>query len=146
MRLMTPPTGASWNHRGARIGFEVTFFAELSGGHHLTGHTTAHESSALWSVGYDLTVDRTWRTTAVHASNLTAAGRKELAAFIRADDLRVERLGQRYTLIDVAPEHILFHYESSTFESPATCDTTVQGSSSSTRGSRTGRRKRRRAR
>lgn len=152
-----------------RAGFEVAFFTDLSAGHHMTGHTTAHESSALWSVGYDVTVDSSWRTVAVHASNLTAAGKRGLtltcdptgrwivngelrpeldgcldvdfessavtntlplhrldfiegvavdvpAAFVRADDLRVERLEQRYTLIKASPEQILFHYESSTFE------------------------------
>lgn len=169
MKLTTPPSGASWNHTGARAGFEVVFFRDLSAGHHLSGHTTAHESSALWSVGYDVTLDPSWRTVAVHASNLTAAGKGELtltcdsggrwtangelrpeldgcldvdfessavtntlplhrldfiegvavdvpAAFVRADDLRVERLEQRYTLIDAGSDLILFHYESSTFE------------------------------
>jgi hypothetical protein len=169
MRLPTPPIGASWTHVGARDGFEVAFFAEISTGHRLTGNTTARESTALWSVGYDISVDHSWRTVAVHASNLTAAGVRELtlisdaaggwtangesrpdldgcfdvdlessavtntlplhrlgfvegvgidvpAAFVRADDLRVERLEQRYTLIEAAPEFLLFHYESSTFE------------------------------
>lgn len=169
MRLTTPPSGASWNHEGSRAGFEIAFFDEVSAGHCLTGHTTAHESSVLWSVGYDVTVDHSWRTVAVHASNLTATGREELtltrdsagrwaangvprpeldgcvdvdfessavtntlplhrldfvegvgvdvpAAFVRADDLRVERLEQRYTLIEVAPEQLLFLYESSTFD------------------------------
>lgn len=166
---MTPPDGASWSHRGARAGFEVTFFKELSTGYRLIGHTTAHESSALWSVGYGVTVDQSWGTVAVRASNLSVAGRGELAltrdsagrwaangqlrpeldgcrdvdfessavtntlplhrldfivgvgvdvpaAFVRADDLRVERLEQRYTLIEANPEQILIHYESSTFE------------------------------
>jgi hypothetical protein len=169
MRLTTPPGGASWNHAGARAGFEVAFFNGLRTGHRLSGHTTAQESSTLWSVGYDVTVDRSWRTVAVHASNLAATGKGELtlardpggrwiangelrpdldgcvdvdfessavtntlplhrldfiegvgvdvpAAFVRADDLRVERLEQRYTLIEAGAELILFHYESSTFE------------------------------
>lgn len=169
MRLTTPPGEASWNHAGVRTGFEVAFFQVLRAGHRLTGHTTARESSALWSVGYDVTVDRSWRTVAVQASTLTAMGARELtltcdsagrwaangelrpeldgcldvdfessavtntlplhrldfiegvgvdvpAAFVRAEDLRVERLEQRYTLIDAGPEQILFHYESSTFE------------------------------
>lgn len=151
------------------MGFEVAFFRVLSAGHRVIGHTTAQEASALWSVGYDVTVDRSWRTVAVHAANLSITGRGELtltcdtrgrwaangelrpeldgcldvdlessavtntlplhrldfiegvgvdvpAAFVRADDLRVERLEQRYTLIEARPEQILFHYESSTFE------------------------------
>lgn len=169
MRLTTPPGGASWNHAGARDGFEIAFFQALSTGHRVSGHTTAHESSALWSVGYDVSVDRSWTTVAVQASSLTNTGRSEVtlarddagrwtvngeprpeldgcvdvdfessavtntlpvhrldffegvgvdvpAAFVRAEDLRVERLEQRYTLIDAGPEQILFHYESSTFE------------------------------
>ena len=169
MKLTTPPGGASWNHTGARAGFEVAFFNGLSTGHRLSGHTTAHQPAAMWSVGYDVTVDRSWRTVAVDASTLTAAGKGQLtlacdsagswtangelrpdldgcvdvdfessavtntlplhrldfiegvgvdvpAAFVRADDLRVERLEQRYTLIEAGPELILFHYESSTFE------------------------------
>ncbi|AXL11294.1 hypothetical protein DXT68_03490 [Microbacterium foliorum] len=173
MRLTTLPGGASWTHTGVRAGFEVAFFQVLSGGHRLTGHTTAHESSALWSVGYDVSVDRSWTTVAVQASSLTNTGRSEVtlarddagrwtvngeprpeldgcvdvdfessavtntlpvhrldfiegvgvdvpAAFVRAEDLRVERLEQRYTLIDAGPDLMVFHYESSTFE--FTCD------------------------
>lgn len=169
MKLTTPPAGASWDHVGARTGFEVTFFNDLNTGHRVVGHTIAHESSALWSVGYDVTVDHSWRTVAVHAFNLAAARERELtltrdsgerwtangelrpdlvgcsdvdfessamtntlpvhrldfiegvavdvpAAFVRADDLRVELVEQRFTLIDVGPEQILFHYESSTFD------------------------------
>jgi hypothetical protein len=169
VRLKAPPAGASWNHVGARAGFEVAFFHEVSAGHRLAGHTTALESSALWSVGYDVTVDHSWRTVTVHASNLTAVGEQRLtlvrdavgswavngesrpefagcfdvdfessaatntlplhrhefvegvsvdvpAVFVRADDLRVERLEQRYTLIEAVPERLLFHYESPTFE------------------------------
>ncbi|MET0933179.1 MAG: putative glycolipid-binding domain-containing protein [Mycetocola sp.] len=153
----------------ARTGFEVTFFTEMTAGYRLAGHTTAHESAALWSVGCDITVDRSWRTVAVHASTLSAAGERELtltrdpsgnwtvngelrpdldgcvdvdfessamtntlpvhrldfaegvavdvpAAFVRADDLSVERLDQRFTLIEAGPEQILSHYESSTFD------------------------------
>jgi len=179
MRLTPPPAGASWTHTGARAGFEVAFFSDLSGAYRVAGHTTARESSALWSVGYDVTVDLSWRTLAVRASGLTAAGecaltltrepagrwtvngemRPELdgcfdvdfessavtntlplhrlefikgvgvdvpAAFVRAHDLRVERLEQRYTLIEAGPEQILFHYESSTFE--FSCDLRYDGS------------------
>lgn len=38
------------------------------------------------------------------------------AAFVRADDLRVERLEQRYTLLTASRKSLLFRYESSTFE------------------------------
>ncbi|MET4782959.1 putative glycolipid-binding domain-containing protein [Glaciihabitans sp. UYNi722] len=38
------------------------------------------------------------------------------AAFVQAEDLRIERLEQRYTLTEVTPERLVFHYESSTFD------------------------------
>ena len=169
MKLAPPPVSASWNHHGARVGFEVAFFSDHDGGHRLAGHTTANESAALWSVEYDVTVDSSWRTVAVQASNETVAGMREVtltrdvadgwivdgkprheldgcvdvdfessavtntlpirrldfivgkgvdvpAAFVRAEDLRVDRLEQRYTLIEASPERLIFHYESSTFE------------------------------
>lgn len=37
------------------------------------------------------------------------------AAFVRAPDLRVERLEQTYTLTEATPQGLVFHYESSTF-------------------------------
>ncbi|WP_217182721.1 putative glycolipid-binding domain-containing protein [Streptomyces sp. AC495_CC817] len=38
------------------------------------------------------------------------------AAFVRADDLRVERLEQRYTLLESTTSGSVFRYESSTFD------------------------------
>ncbi|MGW5191152.1 putative glycolipid-binding domain-containing protein [Kribbella sp. NPDC004138] len=38
------------------------------------------------------------------------------AAFVRADDLSVVRLEQRYTLTSSAPDRHVFHYESATFD------------------------------
>lgn len=38
------------------------------------------------------------------------------AAFVRAPDLRVERLEQRYTLTEASPDRLVFAYESSTFD------------------------------
>src|SRR5690554_2506018 len=78
MDLTTAPRYASWNRRWARVGIEVAFFADAAGGHRLTGQTTADESHVLWSVGYDVTTDGSWRTVAVAASNLTAAGTRDL--------------------------------------------------------------------
>lgn len=168
MKLSPVPTEASWTHRGARSGFEVVFFRPAGDGHRLVGHTTANEESALWSVGYDVTLDAAWRTVAVHASTLAAAGGRAVAltrdaedrwtvdgeprpdldgcadvdfessavtntfpihrldfvegevfevssAFVRADDLRVERLDQTYSLVDRFPGGLTFHYESPAF-------------------------------
>jgi uncharacterized protein len=38
------------------------------------------------------------------------------SAFVRADDLRVERLEQTYTLIAASAQRLTFHYESPTFD------------------------------
>lgn len=170
MRREPLPAGASWRHQGARRGFEVAFFAhETDGGFRLSGSTSANESSALWAVDYEVTVDAAWRTVAVRAMTRTEAGRRSVAidrdadgrwrvdgllradldgcvdidfessavtntlpvhridftesvgvdvpaAFVRAEDLRVERLEQRYTLIEAVEERAIFHYESSTFD------------------------------
>lgn len=179
MRLAAPPAAASWTHRGAREGFEVAFLtgagrtsssgaSDDGGGPRLTGHTTASEADVPWSVGYDVTLDRQWRTLTAQVTTLGRAGRREVvlarghqgrwtvdgvarpdldgcvdvdlessavtntlpihrldlvagsalevpAAFVRAEDLRVERLEQRYTLLDVGPERFRVHYESPTF-------------------------------
>jgi hypothetical protein len=115
-----------------------------------------------------VTVDRSWRTLTVHATNETVSGKRVItltrngadawtvdgdprpdltgcvdidfessavtntlplhrlefvvgtavdvpAAYVRASDLRVERLEQRYTLRETTPDFSTFHYESSTF-------------------------------
>lgn len=68
MRLTAPPASATWHHHGARTGYEIAFVVAEEAGHRLTGHTTAHEPSGPWSVGYDVTVDEGWRTVTVHAA------------------------------------------------------------------------------
>ncbi|WP_243230687.1 putative glycolipid-binding domain-containing protein [Microbacterium sp. CIAB417] len=178
MRLSALPEAASWNHHSGRVGFEVAFFRAAQDGHRLTGHTTAHESPVCWSVGYDIRVDRAWRTRAVSAIGLSVAGERTVTAardeenrwtvdgvrrpdldgcvdvdlessavtntlpvhridfrvgvgvdlpavFIRADDLRVERLDQRYTLIDASADRPVLHYESSTFD--VSCELQLDG-------------------
>lgn len=169
MRLSRLPVAASWMHEDARRGFEVVFFrAATAAGHRLVGQTTANEEAVLWSVGYDVRVDAEWRTRAVRANALTAAGVREVAltrdsddrwtvdgdarpdldgcvdidfessavtntfpihrlefvegavvevpsAFVRADDLRVERLEQTYTLLAASAERLTFRYESPAF-------------------------------
>ncbi|SMH38199.1 hypothetical protein SAMN06295885_1463 [Rathayibacter oskolensis] len=150
------------------MGFEVAFFAESSGGHRMTGHTTAVEGSSSWSTGYDVALESTWATRSVRATTLGPGGLARLvlirrsesswsvngdvradldgcvdadlessavtntlpihrldftpgepvdvpAAFVRAEDLRVERLEQTYTLVGETCQGIVFHYESSTF-------------------------------
>ena len=169
MRLPQPPRAAGWSHQGVRSGFEVAFFRPQEASISLTGHTTAKEGSALWSVGYDIELDAGWRTRTVRAISLSTTGMHEVllvrgpdggwsvdgeprpdldecidvdlessavtntlpvhridfsvgegidvpAAFIVANDLKVERLEQRYTLTAVTAEGLNFLYESSTFD------------------------------
>ncbi len=168
MRLSPLPAAASWSHRDVRTGFEVAFFHRHDGGYRMSGHTSAREGSALWSVGYDVTLDSAWRTLTVHATSMTAAGSRQVvlsrdtddrwsvdgrhrslldgctdvdfessvvtntlpvhrltyvegvvvpvpAVFVRALDLRVERLEQAYTLTAVGDDGPTFHYTAARF-------------------------------
>lgn len=55
-------------------------------------------------------------TLPVHRIDFTVGTSVEVpAAFVRADDLRVERLEQHYTLLKHSSEQLLLYYESSTF-------------------------------
>ncbi|MEU8227364.1 putative glycolipid-binding domain-containing protein [Kribbella sp. NPDC048915] len=165
MRLRALPAAASWQHTGARVGFEVLF----AGAGRLRGRTAAREGDSTWSVGYDVLLAVDWTTRAVTATNSAIDGdrRVELtrsvdgrwtvdgaprpdldgcadvdfessavtntlpvhrlpfvpgatfdvpAAFVRADELRVERLEQRYTLIRSDEEQHVFRYQSATFD------------------------------
>ncbi|WP_396643334.1 putative glycolipid-binding domain-containing protein [Microbacterium sp.] len=78
MKLMSPPARASWTHQGLREGFEVAFFDDRRGTHRLMGHTTANESGVLWSVGYEIAADLSWRTLAVRAAHLSVTGAGDL--------------------------------------------------------------------
>lgn len=55
-------------------------------------------------------------TLPLHRLELRPGERVDVpAAFVRAPDLRVERLEQTYTLTEATPDGLVFHYESSTF-------------------------------
>jgi uncharacterized protein len=56
------PPAASWQHREAREGFEVTFFEPHAGGYRVNGSTSAVEEGEPWIVSYELVLDERWRT------------------------------------------------------------------------------------
>ncbi|RBM19659.1 hypothetical protein DI005_15130 [Prauserella sp. PE36] len=169
MSFAAPPASAAWSHEGARSGFEVAYFEPADEGYHLRGCTTAVEHDVPWIVGYDITVDRAWKTrrTVVTARWATGArttvleadgeghwwvdgaeagdldgcldvdlessamtntlpvhrlalppGRRASApaAYVRADDLAVERLEQVYEhLVDNGRRH-RYDYSARAFE------------------------------
>jgi hypothetical protein len=78
-----PPPSAAWRHRDAREGFECVFpGAAPGGGWRLDGWTTGVEEGVTWVVGYRITVDARWHTTAASVWSRSGAGeaRVEIAA------------------------------------------------------------------
>ncbi|ROR65052.1 putative glycolipid-binding domain-containing protein [Agrococcus jenensis] len=68
-------------------------------------------------VDVDLESSAVTNTLPLHRLDILAGASVDVpAAFIRADDLRVERLEQRYSLVEAGPQRVLVHYESSTFD------------------------------
>jgi hypothetical protein len=147
--MSQPPQCLAWRHVEARDGFEVAFVRIDDRSITVRGHTAAVERGNAWTVHYDITLDRAWRTRTayitgestagvastalvsdgdgtwivdgshageldgaldidlessaltnafpVHRLRLRAGSRGEApAAFVRASDLRVERLEQTY--------------------------------------------------
>ena len=165
------PPFATFQHAGAREGFEVVCFRDSQasgGGFLLEGGTSAVEDGVPWSVQYRIETDERWQTTraeavgistlghhtllaecrdgrwlvngtprpdldgcvdidfessvvtntlAIHRLDLSATTPQDVpAAFVRADDLRVERVEQTYLCTDRADDRITFDYVSSTFD------------------------------
>ena len=144
------PVTAAWQHRGARLGFEVAYFQAAGQGYHINGCTTAVEDGQTWVVTYAIRLDEIWITRSARITGRSASGIRQVqleadglgrwqvdgevasrldgcldvdlessamtnalpvhrmglrvgarasapAAYVRALDLRVERLGQDYT-------------------------------------------------
>src|SRR5262245_38786134 len=72
------PDLASWQHRGARIGFEVAFFRAQDGGFVVAGCTTAVESDETWAVTYEIALDASSRTRRARVSSLSRRGRLDI--------------------------------------------------------------------
>jgi hypothetical protein len=57
MRFRVPPAFAAWQHRDARVGFEVVFLRMDGGGYRVEGATTAVEGGGAWVVQYSIGLD-----------------------------------------------------------------------------------------
>lgn len=74
MTLQDVPAFAAWEHREARRGFEVAFFARTGAGHRVHGGTAAVEAEQPWVVTYDIDLDEQWRTRRAVVTSRTLAG------------------------------------------------------------------------
>ena len=74
MSFAPMPVTAAWHHRGARSGFEVTYFSLRDGGCHIEGWTTAIEDGTTWAVEYSIDVDAAWATHRARIRGRSAAG------------------------------------------------------------------------
>jgi uncharacterized protein len=69
------PVTAAWQHRDARLGFEVAYFRAAGRGYFISGSTTAAEDGQAWIVSYEIRLDQAWRTRSARRT-----GRSELGA------------------------------------------------------------------
>ena len=69
-----PPKAAAWQHRDARIGFEVVYFEPRSDGYQIEGCTTAVEDGQPWVVSYAIELDANWTTRHARITGQSAAG------------------------------------------------------------------------
>lgn len=71
------PVTACWQHRGARSGFEVAYFAAVAGGWRFDGTTTAIEDGKSWIVSYSIELGAAWGTRRAWITARTASGLRE---------------------------------------------------------------------
>ena len=74
MDFARPPATAAWQHREARVGFEVVYFQPLGGGWRAEGWTTAIEDGETWAVEYAIDLDGTGATRSARIGGRAAAG------------------------------------------------------------------------
>jgi hypothetical protein len=94
MDFAQPPATAAWQHREARVGFEVVYFQPLGGGWRAEGWTTAIEDGETWAVEYAIDLDGTGATRSARIRGRSAAGFS--SALLEAD-------GAGRWLVDGAP-------------------------------------------
>jgi hypothetical protein len=75
--FLPPPASACWQHRPARSGFEVAFFAAAAPGVLVEGTTAASEDGEAWVVSYRVELDAAWVTRSARVTARTAAGPRE---------------------------------------------------------------------
>jgi uncharacterized protein len=76
--FLDPPRMAAWQHRDARMGFEVAFFEVIAGGYRIEGATAAVEEGQAWAVEYVITLDRSWLTKDALVRGRSESGLREL--------------------------------------------------------------------
>jgi hypothetical protein len=92
------PLTAAWRHEASREGFEVVFFRTVPNGVRLEGCTAAVEDGQAWVVGYEIVVDKTWRTRSALVWARSRSGEHEV---------RVQADGSGRWLVDgAAAEHL----------------------------------------
>jgi uncharacterized protein len=74
MSFRVLPVTAAWQHRDARLGFEVVFFQSAGHGYHINGCTTAAEDDQTWVVSYAIRLDETWTTRSARITGRSASG------------------------------------------------------------------------
>jgi hypothetical protein len=65
---------AAWQHRDARLGFEVAYFQSAGHGYDIRGCTTGVEDGQAWVVSYAIDLDQSWTTRGAKVTGRTAAG------------------------------------------------------------------------
>ena len=68
------PVTAAWQHREARLGFEVAWFQQAGRGYHLSGCTTGAEDGQTWMISYAIELDETWTTRSARITGQSASG------------------------------------------------------------------------
>jgi hypothetical protein len=68
------PVTAAWQHRDARLGFEVAWFQPAGRGYHLSGCTTGAEDGQTWVISYAIELDETWTTRSARITGQSASG------------------------------------------------------------------------
>lgn len=76
MQLRDPQQAASWQHDGARSGFEVAYFNALDDGWRIHGCTTAVENGQAWIVNYMIELDHAWGTRVARVSGRSETGHR----------------------------------------------------------------------
>ncbi|GAA0439432.1 hypothetical protein Acor_14000 [Acrocarpospora corrugata] len=98
MSFSTLPTSASWLHKDARSGFEVTYFEAIDDGWRAEGWTTAVEDGVSWMVGYDIRLDAGWMTRTARVWGRSPVGACE--TFLASDG------AGRWLVDGEAPPHL----------------------------------------
>ena len=68
------PATAAWQHRDARVGFEVVYFRPFGEGSRAEGWTAAIEDGSTWAVEYVIDLDAAGATRSAQVRGRSAAG------------------------------------------------------------------------